>query len=120
MDTKPDGLMKEMTETKERAAAWVFRGAMGVIFIGIGIIGWFAQDKLGTFTKQFDAINVQREQMWKSVGELNVSQQGMNLAVTQLKATLEGHNNTETLILQSLQRTEDDHEQRIRTLERHP
>ena len=37
---KPGSLLRELTETRERALAWLFRGALAVILIlGAGVVG---------------------------------------------------------------------------------
>lgn len=42
----PNGLLKELTQTKERAAAWVFRGGISIIAMLTCALAWVVWSQL--------------------------------------------------------------------------
>jgi hypothetical protein len=104
-------LAREMTETKERAVAWGFRGLLSVLMIALGIIGYLIQDKLGDFTHKFLAIDQQRVEMWSAFSKLANSQADQTNALTKLDTTVKDYVANQDRLIQ-------DHEQRLRDLER--
>lgn len=119
-DESTKSLYKQMGETKERIAAWSFRGLTTLVMIALTIIGWFVQDKLGSFNQKFDTLDQQRQQVWKTVGEQSTLQKTQGETMIRLETSLADHIATENQILQSITGEEKDHEDRIRDLEGHP
>ena len=113
-------LVGQMGETKERVAAWAFRGLTTLVMICLAIIGYFVQDKLGTFNQKFDTLDQQRQQVWKAVGDQSTLQKSQGETMIRLETTLADHIATENNILQSITGEAKDHEDRIRDLEGHP
>lgn len=108
-------LAHEMTETKERAAAWIIRG-----FIVIG--GFLVTGLLGMGLYIFNdfktTVQDNTEHLWKSVQQNQVDLRGtigqLNTLSDQVKASVD----RETDALSRLQNEQNDHEDRIRILER--
>jgi len=109
-----------MGETKERIAAWAFRGLTTMVMLALAIIGWFVQDKLGEFNKRFDTLDQQRAYTWKSLGDEATLQRTQGDEMIKLETTLTDHIATENSILQSITVEARDHEERLRDLEGHP
>jgi Zn-dependent membrane protease YugP len=118
-DDPVTSLVHQMVETKERTAAWFFRGLTTIVMIALAIIGWFVQDKLGEFNSKFSQLDQQRTQVWKSVGDITASENKMAETMVRVETTLSDHIATENNILDAITREETDHENRIRGLE-HP
>lgn len=113
-------LAHQMGETKERVAAWAFRGLTTLVMIALAIIGWFVQDKLGTFNQRFETLDQQRAVTWKSLGDEAALQRTQGDTMIKLETTLTDHIATENSILQGITAEAKDHEDRIRDLEGHP
>lgn len=111
-------LAHQMVETKERTAAWLFRGLTTLVMICLGVIGWLLQDKLGDFNAKFTQLDLQRQQVWKSVSDITALQNKQAEAMVRIETTLSDHVATETSILSAITKMQGDHEDRLRELER--
>jgi hypothetical protein len=116
-DDAEKSLAHQMVETKERTAAWFFRGLTTVVMICLAIIGWLLQDKLGDFNSKFSELDLQRAQVWKSVGNITDLQNKQSEAMARIETTLSDHIATENAILDAITKSQTDHEDRIRGLE---
>ena len=118
-DDPVTSLAHQMVETKERTAAWLFRGLTTVVMIALAIIGWFVQDKLGEFNQKFSELDLQRAQVWTSVSKITESQNKQAESMIKVETTLSDHIATENNILNAITKEQNDHEDRIRGLEHH-
>lgn len=109
------GLLQEVTETKERIAAWVFRTLLSLALGACGVIGWLVWGVLADVkTKSETGIQLQ----WTAMGKINDAQQAAARDVGILTTKLDDHVKTEADIDAQLKDIAKDHEQRIRELER--
>lgn len=71
---KPGSLLRELTETRERALAWLFRGALGVILIlATGVVGlstYFVYDLRDRSEKAWAAGGTRMERIEEKQGEI--------------------------------------------------
>lgn len=114
--TDTASLFRQITETKERGLAWAFRALISILVGALTIIGYFAVDKLGSFDKRFDQVDQQRQQVWGQLGKISETISTQNNLLTRLSDHLDSANTT----LSGIQHELDDHETRIRMLERQP
>lgn len=107
-------LARELTATKERAAAWVLRilitlvGAAGTTVLWLG---WSALIDVKTELKE------QTKAAWSQIQTLNTIQNTTSANVGVLTQTVTDHLRQESDIDAQLKDITRDHEQRIRTLE---
>lgn len=112
-----DGLLTEITETKERAASWLFRGFTAVIMILLGIVGYFMTTTLGDLKDKIDANN---KSTWAAIGESNRSLAVLAQSLTGLSTTVNDHLREDAATEENLTRLVQDHENRLRSLEHAP
>jgi hypothetical protein len=106
---------RELTLTKERVAAWVFRlliGIIGAITLGIISMAWGSLQDVKA--KSETAVQLQ----WTAIGKINDAQQAASTALGVLTTKLDDHIKTESDIDMQLKDLAKDHEQRLRGLER--
>lgn len=96
-----DGLLKQIGETKERLASWIFRGLLAG---GIAVLGWLAASTMTDIKDNARAA-------WQAIGETNKTVTAIGQSLNTLSTTVELHS-------RQVDNEEADHEQRIRTLER--
>jgi hypothetical protein len=110
-------LLHEITETKERAWAWAFRGLSMIVMILLGIIGYFMTSTL----QRVDAsIDQNRKDLWKSVSTLNDSGTNMKQSIMTLSTLVQDEFRQQDDTNARLSKIEDDHETRLRSLEHPP
>ena len=75
---KPGSLLRELTETRERALAWLFRGALAVILIlGTGVVSlstYFVYDLRDRSEKAWMAGGARMDRIESKQNELATSQ----------------------------------------------
>lgn len=113
---KNNGLMREMTETKERAVAWGFRGVLGLVMILLGIVGWFMTTTLSEVKTE---ITNNAKVQWDQIGKLNDSEVTTRRDLGILSQAVQDATKSNADAVSRLSDSERDHEQRLRTLE-HP
>ena len=113
-------LVRQMTRTGERIAAWLFRLLIAALTVTLVIIGWFAIDKLSSFDKQFEKLESARATTWGAINELTRSQTQASNTTTRLETSLADYIKNQDRLLSQLAGEEADHEQRLRQLERPP
>lgn len=110
------GLLQEVTQTKERIAAWVFRTLLSLALGACGVVGWLVWGVLADVkTKSETGIQLQ----WTAIGKINDAQAQASRDVATITQKLDDHIRSETDIDAQLKDLAKDHEQRIRGLE-HP
>lgn len=113
-------LARQMTETGERLAAWIFRALIGAMSVMLIVIGWFAIDKLASFDKKFDALETSRTSMWVIVQSIIKTENEQTVSMTRLETSLTDYIKNQDRIISQLAGQEIDHEQRMRQLEHPP
>jgi hypothetical protein len=108
-------LLKEMVQTKERTAAWIFRGALSFAIAAGSTVVWMAWGTLQD-VKADQKTGVQLQ--WTAIGKINDAQQDASRALGILTTKLDDHIKVESSIDDQLKDITKDHEQRIRGLER--
>lgn len=108
-------LAQEMAQTKERLAAWIFRGLMFLVTtFGAGIVGlgvWVFND----FKEHVEKDNTM---LWQTVGK---NQTDLGNAISHLgllSQQVADSIKTQSDLMERLQREEDQHDERLRELER--
>jgi hypothetical protein len=101
----PNGLLREITQTKERAAAWVFRGGISIIGVLTCALGWVVWDQLVDLKV---SAKEQSHAAWQTIQKLSEAQ-------TQSDRTLAIVTQTSSDFRAVVQ----DHENRLRALEKH-
>ena len=109
-------LLREMVQTKERAAAWIFRGALSFAIAAGSAVLWMAWGALSDVKAD---LKIGIQQQWLAIGKINDAQAESRRDLAVSTQTLADHIKTETDIDTQLRDTTKDHEFRIRTLE-HP
>ncbi len=108
-------LIKEMVQTKERAAAWVFRILITLVGTSTMAVLWLAWYSLQD-VKSKSETGIQLE--WLQIGKINDAQQEASRALGILTQQLSDHLKVEANIDDQLKEIAKDHEQRLRGLER--
>lgn len=96
-----NGLLSQIGETKERLAAWVFRG---LIAAGLAVLGWLLSSTV-------DDIKSNSRATWASVAETNKAIAEMSTSLATLSTAVDIHNKVQDS-------EEADHELRLRALEK--
>jgi hypothetical protein len=109
-------LLKEITQTKERAAAWVFRILIALVGASTTAVLWMAWGALADVKND---LKTGIQQQWLAIGKINDAQAQVSRDIGIQTQVLADHIRTETDIDASLRDIAKDHEGRIRTLE-HP
>lgn len=112
-----DNLYTEMTETKERAASWLFRGVAAIIMVLVGIVGYFMTATLNDLK---DKIDINNKTTWTAIAESNKSLATLAQTLTGLTTTVNDHVREDAATEASLTRLVQDHENRLRSLEHIP
>jgi orotate phosphoribosyltransferase-like protein len=108
-------LLKEMVQTKERAAAWLFRILITLVGVSTSTVLWLAWASLQDVkAKSEQGVQLQ----WTAIGKINDAQQAASSALGVLTTKLDDHIKVEANIDDQLKDIAKDHEQRIRGLER--
>lgn len=89
----------------------------GVVVITLGVCGWLMVDKVTSFSKQFDKVDAQREQMWKIVGDMAKDQAEAAKSLIRIETSLNDYVKTQDHIITQLATSQSQQDQRIRTLE---
>lgn len=103
-----DGLFREMFATKERGAAWLTRGLIVVLFT---VCGWLV---VTTWTDLKSHLDENAKSTWNAIGESNKAVSTLSQTVNGLAITVQDHIREDA----AEERKVDDHESRIRVLER--
>ncbi len=109
-------LLKEITQTKERVAAWIFRGALAFAVSAGTAVLWMAWGSLSDVKAD---LKTGIQQQWLAIGKINDAQAQTAREVGVQTQTLSDHIRMESDIDASLRDIAKDHEGRLRTLE-HP
>ena len=104
MKDNDQSLVSQMGDTKERLAAWVTRGLIILLGVSASIIGWFAQGTLNDLKTSIDHSVHRQADMAVTLGTLTQT------VADGLKISSDA--------VDRLAKEEEDHETRIRALER--
>jgi len=120
MTDRPDngvkhGLFREITETKERAAAWIFRGAMGLMTAAFTFIGAYIIADFNNFRAD---LKEQNKTVWEAISSVNRATASNTNALATLAASHADHVKEDERVEAQFATELLDHETRIRTLER--
>lgn len=103
--TNGDGLFRQMGETKERLAAWLSRGLIIVLLTTVGYLVTTTWNDLKA------KLDDNTKSTWLAIGQTNKTVSDLAQTVTGLSTTLNDH-------IRDTEKREDDHETRIRLLEK--
>lgn len=104
MKDNDQSLVSQMGDTKERLAAWVTRGLIILLGVSASIIGWFAQGTLNDLKTAIDHSVHNQTEMAVTMGTLTQT------VADGLKVSADA--------VERIDKEQDDHENRIRTLEK--
>lgn len=102
------GFWAEIFATKERGAAWVVRSLIVVLMTVSTALFWIVW---GEFTRMRDAVEDGNKTVWQSIQKLENS-------VSVLSQTVADKVRMDADTVNRIEKTQDDHETRIRALER--
>lgn len=108
-------LLKEIVQTKERAAAWVFRILIALVGASSTAVLWMAWGALADVKND---LKTGIQQQWVAIGKISDTQSQTTRDLSVQTQTLSDHIRMESDIDASLRDLAKDHEQRIRGLER--
>ena len=100
--------------TKERGAAWIFRGLLTLIMMLCTIVGWFGTRTLSGLDQKLNDVD---KSTWSQITVLSKTEAELNTALAGLTATVNDHLHTDIDQDQNFKSLLQDHEIRIRTLE---
>lgn len=104
-----------MSDAIKDAGVWIFRGVIGLIMILGGITGYLAKNTLDGLTSE---ISLNRSTTWAAIGQLNKATTDLTTSMTGLTTTVQDHIHDDSGHEASIDRLVQDHEARIRQLER--
>lgn len=106
--TNGNGFLRELFATKERGAAWIVRSLIVVLMSISTALFWIVW---GEFTRMRDAVESSNRTVWQSIQHLENS-------VSVLSQTVTDKVRVDAETVNRIEKIEDDHETRIRALER--
>lgn len=106
--------LREITETRERTAAWIFRLAIGLNTAAFSVIGWLLTSTINDLRANIDR---QSKTSWEAIGELNRSTASITSTLTTLNASFADHAREDAKEEEQVNARLLDHEARIRILE---
>lgn len=106
--------LREITETRERTAAWIFRLAIGLNTAAFSVIGWLLTSTINDLRANIDH---QGKTSWEAIGELNRSAAAITSTLTTLNANFTNHVREDENKEGEFNARLLDHEARIRILE---
>lgn len=112
-----NGNIRTVNVTTELAYAWGMRGLIAVLGIAGSIVGWLVVDRV---EKLDGAIEANAKSMWTSVSKLNDAEAVTDRNVGILTQSVQDNLKSNSDAISRLTASEQDHENRIRTLERPP
>lgn len=110
-----NGLLREMVETKERAVAWLFRILIALVGAASTTVLWMGWSALQEVKGKVDQQSVA---VWQGIQSAKEKQIETAADVKMLTQTLGDNIKMQTQISSDLKAIVQDHEQRIRGLER--
>lgn len=113
--TEKHGLFREIVETKERTAAWVFRVAMALLTAAFTFIGAFLVADFNAFRAD---LKDQNKATWDAIAAVNRATAANTNALATLAASHADHVKEDEREAAQFATELLDHETRIRTLER--
>lgn len=109
-------LIKQMTETKERTWAWGFRGLTSAVMILLAVVGWFMIDVITSLRAD---IKDNKIGTWQALSKLTDGLIATDRNLGILTQSVQDSVKSEQEAIERLAHQEEEHEERIRTLEHH-
>lgn len=117
-------LWKDITETKERAASWVFRGLIAIIMgmaSVIGVLSWNALDRVAhTVDENGRQTSTKIEKLSNEIQQIANDGKDARRDIGVLSQTVTDHIHADDATDNRITSELADHEQRIRSLEHKP
>lgn len=114
-ESSPNGLLKEISQTKERLAAWAFRLLIALVGATGSAMLWMGYDALNKVEAQ---VSKQGEVVWTSIQDAQQQQAATAQKVEVLTQVVKDSTDRQTQINNDLKMIVQDHEQRLRSIER--